>query len=134
MALDMGPLEPHPRVVRLTGALDGFEIQIKHVGMRERDRWRKAMIREGIMNKDGTDTNPGRLSDFVRSHVETFVIGWTVPERFRSVDAKDVNPPFSAEQLATLLDASPDSFSELVRAATEEAAFFNGNGGGSPTK
>ena len=132
MALDLSSLEsPHSRRIVLRGALDGFEVEIKHRTMRERERFENKMISQGVLRKDGGGVNPGRMESLIRAFTEDVIIGWTVPERFRAHETKDVNPPYSAEEFAKILNASPASLDHIMEEIREEAAFFSQNGSGS---
>lgn len=130
--LDLSSLDgPRTRTIRLTGALDGFELELRHVGITEREKFRFRMMREGIFNKAGNDTNPGRTRDFMLAFIEQFVVGWTVPDRFRGADTKDENPPYKAAELVNVLDYSPASFKVLHESASEELDFFSSSSAGS---
>jgi len=132
--LDLSSIKQEPRRwVRLSGALDGFEVEIRHCGMKDRSKFRHKMIRDGILNKTGEDSNPGREADFMQAYVDQFVTGWRVPERFRSADAKDANPEYNPKGMAEILDASPQSFKAIVEAVEAEADFFTVNGDGGST-
>lgn len=134
MAIDLSILEqPMHQTVTLSGILAGFELQLRHRGVRERERFHDKLLRDGIMKKTqhGEDINAGRMSDFVAAFAEAVVVGWNVPERFRAADSKDTNPPYDAKELAKILDVSPDSVTQLFKAAVEETGFFSPNGNGS---
>jgi hypothetical protein len=129
MPLNLSSLEgPHLRTVDLPAPLEGFAVEIRHVTMTERERWRRKLIAKTILKKDGSEMNDGRLPDFVREWCELYAVGWHVPERFRADDTKDKNPPFDAAELSRVILAAPkDAWLALVDAAGEEADFFSGS-------
>ena len=130
--LDLTTLEQErSRWIRLKGALDGFEVLIKHRSLRERERFENRMIREGIMKKDGTGVNPGRLLSLIEAWTEEVIIGWKVPERFRGPDTKEKNPPYQPSEMAKILNAAPSSLDHIFEEVKEEADFFSGNGSAS---
>lgn len=134
MPLDLSGLEqPHFQTITLSGALDGFEVRLRHRTLAERERFRGKLISHGIMKQtpDGDRINQGRMSDFIKEMARDVIVGWTVPERFRNADAKDVNPEYSADEFAKVLNQSPESVDQISRAIQDENAFFSANGDGS---
>jgi hypothetical protein len=132
MDLDLSSLQQeHSRWVRLGGALEGVEVQLRHRTMREREQFERRMISTGIMKKDG-GVNQGRLSDFISAYTEHVIIGWRIPDRFLSEEAKGQIPTYQPEEMAKLLDASPASLDLIVTEVKDETAFFSQNGNGSP--
>jgi hypothetical protein len=132
MSLDLSSVEgTRTRMIRLRGALDGWGILIKHRTMKEREHFENRMIREGIMKKDGGGINQGRLSDFIYAFTEEVVVGWDVPERFRSGDTKDKNPPYDPKEMVKVFNHSPSSLEYLFDELKEEANFFSENRNGS---
>jgi len=129
MALDLSSLNEQRRnTIRLEGALEGFEIELRHRGLKERDRFRQKLLRDGIMKSGdkGDELAQGRISDFIVAFATEVITGWTVPERFRQ--DKEENPPYDPKELAKILDASPDSATKIFKASTDESAFFGSNG------
>src|SRR3989304_451727 len=131
MGLDFSSLEvPRSRTIVLRGALDGFEIEIKHRTMKERERFENKLVRDGILRKDGGGVNPGRMEGLIAAFTQDVIIGWTVPERFRSADSKETTPPYSPAEFCKILNASPASLDHILEEIREEAAFFSSNGSG----
>jgi hypothetical protein len=132
VALDLSTLEQqHSRWIVLRGALDGFEVEIKHRTMKERERFENKMVRDGVMKKEGGGVNPGRMDSLISAFAHEVIVGWKVPDRFRAVEAKDENPPYSADEFAKILNASPASLDHILEEIREEASFFCSNGNGS---
>ncbi len=132
MPLNLSSLDgPHVRTVDLPAPLEGFQVTLRHVPMGERDRWRRRLISAGIFTKDASDVNGGRWDAFVREWCNLYAVGWHVPERFRTDDAKEREPDFNADELArVLLAASKEPWLALQNAAGEEADFFSGSAAG----
>ncbi len=131
MGLDLSSLETgRSRWIDLHDALEGFRIEIKYRTMKERERFDNQMVRDGIFAKDGS-INPGRMSSAVAAFAKQVIIGWEVPERFRSADTKDTNPPYSPDEFAKLLDAAPKSIEHIVEELKLEIEFFFQKGNGS---
>ncbi len=114
--------EERRRWIKLTGALEGFEVEIRYRGMKERERFEAKMTADGVLRKEG-GVATGKFAQLVASYCKEGITDWKVPERFR--DDKDTNPPYVGAELAKILDASRESLDRITDAMTEEAAFFS---------
>lgn len=127
MAFDLSRLDDiGPRWVRV--GLDDMEVQIAHVGPREQERWRQALVSQGIMRvgKAGHEIARGRELDFFHAYAERYVLGW----RNITIDGVE-NPPYDIKIMATRVLAKSDNAFKAVAAAVEdETLFFSTNGDG----
>jgi hypothetical protein len=131
MPLDLSKIaEPKTRWITLHQPLDGVELQIRHVGPRDMERFRQRMIRAGIMKSDpGVVINAGRDTAFFEGFAEAFICDWRGDIR-ATPDAKDC-PAYTPAAGGMLLAYSSIAFEQVSKAVGEEADFFSVNGKGS---
>jgi len=117
------------RWVRLGGALEGVEVEVRHAGPRSQEKFRQKLQRDGVIkNSDsGYTINPGREDAFFREYAERFITDWRGDIRLG--DTK--NPPYDHEKMGKVLGAYSVAFEQLVRALSDEADFFSENGSAS---
>lgn len=125
-SFDISRLNAPPRWVRV--GLDDMEVELKHVGPRDQERWRQKMIASGILKKGtaGAEINRGREEQFFRAYAEEFIEGW----RNLIVNGQE-NPDYSAEMMGHVLGQSTTAFNAILEALGDELHFFSRNGNAS---
>ena len=125
--LDLSRLEEQRRRwVALSGHLSGVEVEIRHVGPKEQEKFRQKMVRLGILKQTeaGHSINGGRAEDFFRAYAENYITDWRG-------DIKPEGTAYSAEAMGRVLGAYTVAFEKVTKALSEEADFFFGNGSAS---
>lgn len=118
--LDLSKIEePKRRWISLGGALAGVEVEIRHVGPKDQERFRQKLMRSGILKDTGIAS--GRETDFFRAYAEAFITDWRG-------DIKPEGTPYDAEKMGRVLGAYSVAFEQVGKAVAEEADFFSGNG------
>lgn len=127
MAFDLSRLEgDHRRWVR-TG-LDDMEVEIKHVGPREQERFRQKMVADGILKQsaEGIHINRGREEAFFKAYALAYITDW------KNVEVGvEKNPPFDPDHMGKVLGQSDQALQSVRKALEDESDFFSASGNGS---
>jgi hypothetical protein len=130
MVLDLNKLdEQHRRWIDLGGALAGVEVEIRHVGPREQERFRQRLVRAGVLKQsaEGHNINSGREVEFFYQYAKQYITDWRGPIKL----GDEENPTYSPEQMGRVLGAYGVAFEQVTKAVLEEVDFFSSNGSGS---
>jgi hypothetical protein len=125
--LDLTTLDQERRRwIQMSGALTGVELEVRHSGPKEQERFRQALIRSGVMkpSPSGVEINSGREADFFKAYAEKYVTGWRG-------DIQPEGAPYDAAKMGAVLGAVNGALEQITRALGEEADFFPQSGGGS---
>ena len=130
MGLDLERIGDVPRRwLRLNGLLDGVEVELRHTGPRDQERWRQRLVRDGVMKMSadapgGVKINTGREDAFFKAYAEQYITDW-------KGDITPKGTPYDAEKMGQVLGAYTDAFTQIRDAVGEEVSFFSENGSAS---
>jgi hypothetical protein len=127
MAFDIGRLdEERTRWIRV--GLDDMEVQIRHSGPHDQERWRARLVKANILKQttDGISIKQGRAADFFLAYVKQHVIDW------KNVKIGDIeNPEYDADRMAKVIGQSDTVFRAVRTAVEDETDFLSESDNGS---
>jgi len=126
MPFDLARLsDPHRKWIRI--GLEDIEVEVRHVGPKDQERFRQKLIRDGIIKSaEGIQFNQGRFDSFCEAFAEQYVTNW------RNLKINDVeNPPYSAKTMGDLLLKYAGAMTAISESLKDEADFFTESGDGS---
>ena len=127
MSFNLNKLDEERQLWIRTG-LEDMEIQVKHSGPGEQERFRARMVRLNILKQtqDGVSIKPGKSKDFFFEYAKQYVTDW------RNLIVNDQeNPEFDVKAMGSVLEKSDSALSALKTALEEESDFLSVNGSGS---
>ncbi len=125
--LDLEALDQeHTRWIAMGGALAGVDLEIRHVGPKQQEKFRQKMIRDGILKKadGGVEIASGRQDDFFRAYAEHYVSNWRG-------QIKPEGAVYDPKIMGIVLGKYQIAFEQIGKALSEEADFFSQNGAAS---
>lgn len=124
-AFDIAKLDSiDPLWVRI--GLDDMEVEIRHQGPRDQERWRQKMAARKILkrSKDGTpEIAKGQEEAFFRAYAEEFITDWR-----NVILSGQENPPYDVAVMGKILGQSSGALTAVMEAIGDESGFFSRNG------
>jgi len=130
--LDLSRLgEDKRRWIDLGGALAGVEVEIRHVGPKDQEKFRRRLINNGILKPSsaGHEINSGREMDFFKAYAAAYVTDWRGPIVLNPGEAE--RPAYSPDLMARVFGAYGAALEAVTRAVGDETLFFSENGNAS---
>lgn len=119
------------RWIALPEPLSGVNLQVRHVGPREQQAFRRKMIDDGILKSDAQfEVNRGRERAFYRDFAKRYVTDWSGDVRLAEGDTEA--PAYDHEKMGEVFETYGTAFVAVTNALADEAPFFSTNGASSP--